>query len=136
MAAVAGCLGVRRDRITFEGTAGHAGALPTADRHDPVQAAAAFITALRERAEATGGPATVGRLQSDPMIANGVAARCELTVDLRHRELARLASLDEHARRLVDAAQCPARVVDLYRSDPVRFDPALGGDRRRGGGWR
>ncbi len=89
VAAVAGCLGVRRYRITFEGIAGHAGALPMADRQDPVRAAAAFITALLERAEATGGLATVGWLQSDPMIATAVG------------------------------------LVDLYRSDPVRFDPAL-----------
>lgn len=125
VAAVAGCLGVRRHRVTFRGTAGHAGALPMADRRDPVRAAAAFVTALFARAEGAGGLATVGRLQSEPMIATAVPARCELTVDLRHRDVAQLTSLDEELCRLAAASRCPVSVVDLYRSDPVRFDSEL-----------
>jgi hydantoinase/carbamoylase family amidase len=125
VAAVAGCLGVRRSRLAFEGTAGHAGALPMADRHDPVRAAATFIAAICRRAEAAGGLATVGRLASDPMIATAVAARCELTLDLRHRDLDGLAALDADARDLAGASRCRATAVDLYRQDPVRFDPGL-----------
>jgi hydantoinase/carbamoylase family amidase len=125
VAAVSGCLGVRRSRITFAGTAGHAGAIAMADRRDPVRAAATFIAAICQRAEDAGGLATVGRIQSEPMIATAVPAGCELTLDLRHRELAPLTDLDEHARALAEVCRCPATVVDLYRQDPVRFDPDL-----------
>ncbi|HEX3831227.1 MAG TPA: hydantoinase/carbamoylase family amidase [Solirubrobacteraceae bacterium] len=125
VAAVSGCLGVRRSRIAFAGTAGHAGALAMADRRDPVRAAATFIAAICRRAEDAGGLATVGRVQAEPMIATAVAARCELTLDLRHRELGPLEALGARARVLADASRCPATVVDLYRQDPVRFDPNL-----------
>jgi N-carbamoyl-L-amino-acid hydrolase len=125
VAAVSGCLGVRRSRIAFAGTAGHAGALAMADRRDPVRAAATFIAAICQDAEDAGGLATVGRVQSEPMIATAVAARCELTLDLRHRELGPLEALGGRARALADASRCRATVVDLYRQDPVRFDPDL-----------
>jgi hydantoinase/carbamoylase family amidase len=125
VAAVSGCLGVRRSRIVFAGTAGHAGALAMADRRDPVRAAAAFIAAICQRAEDTGGLATVGRVRAEPMIATAVAASCELTLDLRHRELGPLEALGGRARVLAESSRCPATVVDLYRQDPVRFDPEL-----------
>jgi hydantoinase/carbamoylase family amidase len=125
VAAVSGCLGVRRSRIVFAGTAGHAGALAMADRQDPVRAAATLIAAICQRAEDADGLATVGRVQSEPMIATAVAARCELTLDLRHRELGPLDALAEQARVLAESSRCPATIVDLYRQDPVRFDPDL-----------
>jgi hydantoinase/carbamoylase family amidase len=125
VAAVTGCLGVRRRRITFAGTAGHAGALPMADRHDPVRAAAGFIAEICRHAEEAGGLATVGRLQADPMIATAVAALCELTLDLRHGELGPLEALAGEARALAELSRCPATVVELYRLDPVSFDPGL-----------
>jgi N-carbamoyl-L-amino-acid hydrolase len=125
VAAVSGCLGVRRSRIALAGTAGHAGALAMADRRDPVRAAATLIAVICQRAEDAGGLATVGRIQAEPMIATAVAADCELTLDLRHRELGALQVLDEQAHALADASPCPATFVDLYRQDPVRFDPNL-----------
>jgi hydantoinase/carbamoylase family amidase len=125
VAAVSGCLGVRRHRITFTGTAGHAGGLAMPDRRDPVRAAATFIAGVCQRAEDASGLATVGRIQAEPMIATAVAARCELTLDLRHRELGPLDALDEQAQALADASRCPATIVDLYRQDPVRFDADL-----------
>jgi hydantoinase/carbamoylase family amidase len=125
VAAVAGCLGVRRSRITFTGTAGHAGALPMADRRDPVRAAAAFVTSVLQLAEDAVGLATVGRIQAEPPIATAVPARCELTLDLRHPELAQLTALEREARRLADSSPCAAGIVDLYRQDPVRFDSEL-----------
>jgi N-carbamoyl-L-amino-acid hydrolase len=125
VAAVSGCLGVRRSRIAFEGTAGHAGALPMADRRDPVRAAAAVITAISERAQDAGGLATVGRLVPEPMIATAVAARCELTLDLRHRDLEPLDALRAQVDALAADSPCQATVTDLYRQDPVAFDPGL-----------
>lgn len=125
VAAVSGCLGVRRSRIAFTGTAGHAGALAMADRRDPVRAAATFIAEVCRRAEDAGGLATVGRIQAEPMIATAVAARCELTLDLRHRELGPLEGLAQRGRALAESSRCPATIVDLYRQDPVRFDPEL-----------
>jgi N-carbamoyl-L-amino-acid hydrolase len=125
VAAVSGCLGVHRSRIVFEGTAGHAGALPMADRRDPVRAAATFIAEVCRRAQDGGGLATVGRLRSEPMLATAVAARCELTLDLRHHDLDALEALDAQARGLAEQSPCAVTRVDLYRQDPVRFDSRL-----------
>ena len=49
------------------------------------------------------------------MIATAVAARCELTLDLRHRELGPLEALHERARALAESSGCPATIVDPNR---------------------
>jgi N-carbamoyl-L-amino-acid hydrolase len=99
VAAVSGCLGVRRSRIVF--------------------------TAISEQAQDAGGLATVGRLVPEPMIATAVAARCELTLDLRHRDLEPLGALRAQVDALAASSPCEATVTDLYRQDPVAFDPGL-----------
>jgi len=124
-AAVAGCLGVRRRRITFRGTAGHAGALPMADRHDPARAAAVFITETMDRAQRHGGLATVGELASDPAFITAVPAVCRASLDIRHAEREPLEALDAHVTALLDESHCPADWSEVYRSDPIDFDPDL-----------
>ena len=125
VAAVAGCLGVRRSRITFEGEAGHAGAIAMTERRDPVRAAADFITELFALAERVGGFATCGQLEPEPAIVTAVPARSRISLDLRHADAATLAGLSEAAERLLASGRCAAGTVDLLRQDPIRFDRAL-----------
>ncbi|HEY3776306.1 MAG TPA: hydantoinase/carbamoylase family amidase [Solirubrobacteraceae bacterium] len=124
-AAVAGCLGVRRRRITFSGTAGHAGALPMADRHDPARAAAVFIAETMDAAQRRGGMATVGELASEPAFITAVPAVCRASLDLRHADREQLETLDAHVTALLDESRCTADWSEVYRSDPVDFDPKL-----------
>jgi len=126
VAAVAGCLGVRRSRITLHGVAGHAGSTPMGLRADPVRAGAAFIGELFADAQEHGGLATVGRIEAQPAITTAVPARCVLDLDLRHEVLGELQALDARADRLLarDRAVGSERAA-LYAQDPIEFDPAL-----------
>jgi hydantoinase/carbamoylase family amidase len=142
VAAVAGCLGVRRRRIMFTGTAGHAGALAMAARRDPARAAAEFVTAIMAVAEARLGLATVGEILTEPAFITAVPAECRVTLDLRHADRDALESLDAHTTALLDESRCVANWTEVYRSDPVDFDPGLvahtaraagGGDALRSG---
>jgi N-carbamoyl-L-amino-acid hydrolase len=121
VAAVAGCLGVRRLRIEFGGQRGHAGATPMDHRLDPVRHAAAFICEVMELAEVSSGLATVGRIAADPGLPTVVPARVELTLDLRHPELSPLEELAAAAR----AAAGQAQIERLFSVDPVHFDQQL-----------
>lgn len=125
VAAVSGCLGVRRRRLTVTGTAGHAGALPMADRHDPVRAAARLVAELCDDAERADGLATAGEIACDPALITAVAARCTVGLDLRHAHLAVLERLDARLRELAAESRCPIAVTDVYDADPVPFDAAL-----------
>ena len=128
-AAVAGCIGVRRSRLTFTGEAGHAGTVPMERRRDPVRAAAAVITAALDAARALDGLATVGELQARPGTATAVAVSCQASVDLRHRELAALQALEASVLEAAGAAagetDTTLAIEPLFSIDPVEFDPTL-----------
>ena len=125
VAAVSGCLGVRRERITLTGVAGHAGSTPMADRRDPVRDAARLVASLSDAAQAAGGLATVGRIESEPAIATAVARRCRLSLDLRHADLDRLLALESRTTELLGDVRCEVERSSMYRQDPVTFDPEL-----------
>jgi hydantoinase/carbamoylase family amidase len=125
VAAVSGCLGVRREQITLSGVAGHAGSTPMAGRRDPVRDAARLIAALSDAAQAVGGLATVGRIEAEPAIATAIAGRCRLSLDLRHAELDRLLALEARTAELVAESRCQVDRTSLFRQDPVAFDPGL-----------
>ncbi|MGH2908623.1 MAG: hydantoinase/carbamoylase family amidase, partial [Solirubrobacteraceae bacterium] len=125
VAAVAGCLGVRRRRMTFRGTAGHAGALAMGDRHDPARAAARFVSEIMDAAERRGGLATVGELATDPAFITAVPELCRASLDVRHADRDQLEALDAHVTALLDESRCPAEWTEVYREDPVDFDPRL-----------
>ena len=120
VAAVCGCLGVRRSRITFDGVAGHAGSTPMPLRADPVRAAAAFVTQLFAFAQEHGGLATVGRIEAQPAFITAVPGRCVLDLDLRHAELAGLEEISDRADKLLEHAEpCTAERQRIYAQDPV-----------------
>ena len=116
LAPVSGCLGVRRHRVVVHGREAHAGASPMDDRDDPVVAASQLVLRATEAAVDLGGLATVGSIRAYPGTPTAVAGRVELTVDLRHRDLAGLQELE---RRVIDGSE------PLWSIDPIAFDRTL-----------
>lgn len=89
---VTGIQGLSRFEIAFSGEAGHAGTVPMALRRDALVAAARFIVAVKETAEAVESlVATVGQIQALPGASNAIPGRAVLSLDLRH--------MDETVRR-------------------------------------
>jgi hydantoinase/carbamoylase family amidase len=73
-----------RQVITVTGTAGHAGTVPMAMRHDAAAAAAEIVLAVERRcAQSPGLVGTVGQLAVPNGAINVIAGRCELSVDIR-----------------------------------------------------
>ena len=129
VAAVDGCLGVRRRELRFTGQAAHAGATPMAMRRDPVAAVAGFSPQLAALALEHGGLATIGSMRAEPGTPTAVPAAVRLTTDLRHRDLPVLESFDaqalELARRAAGEARCGLEQRALWSIDPISFDPGL-----------
>ena len=128
-AAVDGCLGVRRHELVFTGRAGHAGATPMGLRQDPVQAAARCALAVSDAAVTAGGMATMGALRAEPSTPTAIPQRVRMSLDLRHRDLAALARMDEGARAAAERAaaeeSCAVAIDPVWAIDPITFDPDL-----------
>ena len=92
--------GQSRLMLTFSGATNHAGTTPMTMRRDALAGAAEWITAV-ERAAATieGLAATVGHVQATPSVVNMIVGRCDVSLDVRHREdQARLRAYDSLLR--------------------------------------
>ena len=124
--------GVSRGTIDVEGTAGHAGTVPMAMRHDALAAAAEMLLAIEDRARRQPNlVATVGRLEVPRSAPNTIPGRVRFTLDLRGPIAAeRLKAVDDvktmiaaiAARRGVSARltpghQAPAAHCDERLSD-------------------
>ena len=134
VAAVTGCVGVERLRFAFSGQASHAGTTPMDMRCDAGLAAAAAALAIEHIPGAEGGVATTGELRLAPGIATAVAGEARLTVDLRNADgdaLARMLRAAEAACRAA-AGERSAELSQeqIWRIDPIRFDPELVGAAR------
>ena len=99
---VDGIVGVRRIDVTIDGFSNHAGATPMDQRHDAMLAAARFTVAVNEaiRSEPGRQVATIGRLVATPNTVNVIAARVELTVDLRDLDQDKILRFDDRFRRI------------------------------------
>jgi allantoate deiminase len=100
---VSAIAGQSRRRLTFTGTAAHAGTTPMNRRHDALAAAAEFVLSVEADARSTDGlVATVGQLVVSPGAANVVPAEAALSLDVRHaQDSIRL----EHVERLLQNAR-------------------------------
>jgi hydantoinase/carbamoylase family amidase len=77
--------GQARYRITFRGSAGHAGTVPMRGRRDALVAAAEFVLAVEaEGASREGLVATVGQLSVYPGASNVIPGEAALSLDVRH----------------------------------------------------
>ena len=81
---VSAITGSVRSMVTITGTAGHAGTVPMARRHDAAAAAAELVLYVEKRcAQAPTLVGTVGKLVVPNGAINIIPGRCELTLDVR-----------------------------------------------------
>ena len=81
---VSAITGSVRSMVTVTGTAGHAGTVPMARRHDAAAAAAELVLYVEKRcAQAPTLVGTVGKLVVPNGAINIIPGRCELTLDVR-----------------------------------------------------
>ncbi len=121
--------GISWTEVTIIGQSNHAGTTPMRLRRDAGYAAASVATFVRELATDLGHPqvATVGAIDLHPNLVNVVAARAQLTVDLRNTDNDVLVEaetrLQDHLDRLADDEGVEITTRSLARFDPVTFDP-------------
>jgi beta-ureidopropionase / N-carbamoyl-L-amino-acid hydrolase len=128
-AAVAGCVGIERHRVSFTGQASHAGTTPMDRRRDAGLAAADTELRVEGIGRDAGGMATTGSLILRPGIPTAVAGEAELLVDLRHADADRLASMLDAAmgaaREAAAARGCAVSSERIWSIAPTAFDPGL-----------
>jgi N-carbamoyl-L-amino-acid hydrolase len=123
--------GIRRFAVAFRGRADHAGTTPMDARKDALAGAADLVVrAHRLGLEAVPhGRATVGVLRADPGVANIVAERAELILELREQDPGALEALAGRGAELARAAArawgLEVEIAPLLRIDPVPMAPAV-----------
>jgi N-carbamoyl-L-amino-acid hydrolase len=123
-------LGHGRWRLTISGQGNHAGTTLMEDRHDPMVAAGAIITAVRDIARAQPqARATVGRVVPVPGGTNVIASRVDLWLDVRHPDdavtAAVVAAVADRAAAIAGWEGCTASLVEESISPTVSFDAGL-----------
>jgi allantoate deiminase len=123
---------ISRDRLTvgFGGTAGHAGTVPMAMRHDALCAAAEMVLEVERIGRETEGlVATVGQLDVSPGATNVIPGRTTLSLDVRHRSdevrLAATQSLQERASAIAARRGVTLEWQIVQRGSAVPCAPAL-----------
>jgi N-carbamoyl-L-amino-acid hydrolase len=94
LGAVLGTFGVERHAITFHGQAAHSGSTPMNRRQDAFLAAAKMSSEIYKIAERSGnGVCTIGSCTTKPGIVTSVVEECRITLDQRHLDSAKLATM-------------------------------------------
>jgi len=84
---VDGIAGQSRLMLTFNGAANHAGTTPMPMRRDALAGAAEWIAAVESAAATIDGlAATVGHVEATPNVVNMIVGRCQVSLDVRHKE--------------------------------------------------
>ncbi len=131
LGAVTGVQGISWQEVTIVGQSNHAGTTPMALRRDPVAAGAALTSFLHDLAHRYGGNqvCTVGKFDVHPNLVNVVAARVQMTLDVRNTDetLLRQAEneIHEFVRTLESSFGVSVSFRTLARFEPVDFDPAV-----------
>ena len=129
---VEGVQGISWWKITFTGTANHAGTTPTALRSDAGYGAARTVVFLRDLAKKSGTTlATVGTLSLEPGAVNIIPSKAVFTADIRDPSEERLAEADEKLRAFAEEVAAgeglEVSLERLVRFSPVVFSSALCG---------
>jgi N-carbamoyl-L-amino-acid hydrolase len=126
--AVTGVQGIHWEEITITGRSAHAGTTPMTMRRDAALAAARLIVAIDDLVDDSGGAqvGTVGALDLYPNLVNVVAARAQLSVDLRNTDADALTAAIETLGAACDevAGECGVQIERRVTADfaPVDFD--------------
>ena len=99
LGAVLGTFGVERHAITFHGQAAHSGSTPMNRRKDAFLAAAKMSPEIYNIAERSGnGVCTIGSCTTKPGIVTSVVEECRITLDQRHLDADKLATMLAEAK--------------------------------------
>ncbi|RYD65822.1 MAG: Zn-dependent hydrolase, partial [Verrucomicrobiaceae bacterium] len=94
LGAVLGTFGVERHAITFHGQAAHSGSTPMNRRRDAFLAAAKMSQEIYKIADRSGeGVCTIGSCTTKPGIVTSVIEECRITLDQRHLDSTKLATM-------------------------------------------
>ncbi len=127
---VSAIAGTVRCLVTISGTAGHAGTVPMARRHDAAAAAAELVLHVERRcAQAPTLVGTVGQLAVPNGAINIIPGRCELTLDVRAADDAtRDAAVDDimaEIGRIAARRGVGIESREVQRTAAVRCSPRL-----------
>lgn len=129
LGAVLGTFGVERHIITFHGQAAHSGSTPMNVRRDAFRAAGQFSQEIYTIAGRHGGVCTVGSCKTLPGIVTSVVETCEITLDQRHLDAAKLAAMwqdaQDAAQKFAEEGGCTVTFGDLWNIEPIPFHPEL-----------
>jgi len=131
LGVVLGTFGVERSRFIWRGQAAHAGSTPMDRRRDALAGAAKLALAIRDIARETGDGAvcTCGGVVCRPGIVTSVVETAEQLLDQRHLDTRKLASMlasaREHAERFAAEEDVEVEWEQIWRIEPIPFDPAL-----------
>jgi N-carbamoyl-L-amino-acid hydrolase len=129
--AVHNVQGISWQALSITGQSNHAGTTPMRLRHDAGHCAGAVACFLRRLADEMGGSqvATVGSLTLHPNLINVIAARAEVTVDLRNTDESLLQQAEQRlaafVRELATAEGVRIEARPLARFAPVQFDASV-----------
>lgn len=126
---VAGVQGIRWYDVKFTGQAAHAGTTPMPLRKNALVGAADLVQAVDRiaRAHAPNGVSTIGVLNVHPSSRNVIPGDVDLSVDLRHPEIAVLGMMEDEMRQAV--AEIAKRhdlgveIERIWEQAPLGFDP-------------
>jgi len=129
--AVKDLQGISWQELTIVGQSNHAGTTPMRMRHDAGYAASRVAVFVRDLATQMGGDqvGTVGKIDLTPNLINVIAARAELTVDLRNTNEQLLKEAEQKFAMFLQAlAQSEGVQIstrELARFEPVEFDSTI-----------
>jgi hydantoinase/carbamoylase family amidase len=127
VSAIAGSV---RSMITITGTAGHAGTVPMARRHDAAAAAAELVLYVEKRcAQAPTLVGTVGQLAVPDGAINIIPGRCVLSLDVRAGDDAirdaAMADINAEMGRIATRRGVKIESREVQRTATVRCSPRL-----------
>jgi hydantoinase/carbamoylase family amidase len=129
LGVVLGTCGVERHTIRFTGQAAHSGSTPMDKRKDALGAAAKLSIEIREIAKRNGGVCTVGSMITKPGIVTSVVAQADMTLDQRHLNADKLATMLREAKEASERFATEEKVTvewsKLWEIEPILFHPDL-----------
>jgi len=130
LGAVLGTFGVERHAITFHGQAAHSGSTPMNRRKDAFLAAAKMSSEIYKIAECSGnGVCTIGSCATKPGIVTSVVEECRITLDQRHLDAAKLATMLAEAKaaseRFAKEGNVKVSWERIWQIAPRPFDAGL-----------
>lgn len=130
LGAVLGTFGVERHAITFHGQAAHSGSTPMNRRKDAFLAAAKMSSEIYQIAARSGnGVCTIGSCTTKPGIVTSVVEECRITLDQRHLDAAKLATMLAEAKaaseRFAEEGQVRVTWERIWQIAPRPFNAEL-----------